>query len=146
MPQYSWKKKFFSSTTNLYLDNDIIGNFAMGIFMKTYIELLGNTYTVKMPSIWANNFGVYKNEEKTPIATLQFNFWGSSTKITYNHMIYEMVYRSIFHNHFNLYHQNKSIYTYDASKLRGYIKTTKQEDPLLIILGLYCHVRRRRNN
>jgi len=56
----------------------------MGIFMKTYIELLGNTYAVKMPSIWSNNFGVYKNEEKTPIVTLQFNFWDSSTKIIYN--------------------------------------------------------------
>jgi hypothetical protein len=146
MNQYSWKKQFFSSETNLYLDDTIIGNLTFGVFTKGYIELLGNTYTVKNNGIWSRVLDVYKNEEKAPIAKLTFSFWNLSTKIEYNNTVYEMVYRaSIFSTHFNIYHQDKNLYTYDASKYRSYIETIEKEDPLLILLGLYCYERRRRS-
>lgn len=147
MPQYSWKTNLFRSETNLYLDDTSIGNITFGVFMKSYIELLGQAYTVKKNSIWGTTYEVYKNEDKTPIARLSFSFFGSSAKIEYNNTVYEMIYRaSLFLMHFNIYHQNKSIYTYDASKHRGYIKITEKEDPFLILLGLSCHARNRRSN
>ncbi len=147
MHQYSWKKKFLSFQTDLYLDDTIIGYFTFGVFMKSYIELLGNSYTVKKNSIWGYTYEVYKNEDKTPIAKLIFPFWSLSAKIEYNNTVYEMIYRtSLLLFHFHLYHKNQSIYDYDASKYRGHIKVIEKEDPLLIILGLYCHASRRRNN
>ncbi len=147
MPQYSWKKEFLSLETDLYVDDKIIGNFYFGAFMKSYIELLENNYTVKKINIWSRVYEVYKNEEQTPIAKLTFSFWGLSAKIEYNNTVYKMTYRtSLFLFHFNVYHQNQSIYSYDASKYRGHIKVTEKEDPFLIILGLYCHARIRRNH
>lgn len=144
MQSYSWKTKFFSSKTTLYQGDTAIGFFTIGVFMKGYMELLGKSYTIKSIGFWGNKYVIY-NEEKVPIAKLTFRNWGVSTKIEYENKVYIMKYNSIFLTHFNIYHQDKSVYTYKASSYKGRLSTDK-EDSLLISLGVYCHIKRIMNN
>lgn len=144
MIQYTWKSNFFSSKITILRNHKNIGYFSINFFEVTRMELLHQNYRFKTTGFVRNTFEVYLPGVSAPIARLVFHSWRRSVTIEYKQTEYQLKYDSLLGSRFKLYHDNKRIYNYHPSFSQGTIQTDT-DDPLLITLGIYAHIKRRRN-
>lgn len=108
------------------------------------MEILDQKYRCIKDGFFRSVYEGYFPNESQPLAKLVFHMWKRSVAITYKQMNYVMKYDSLLGSHFKLYHDGKETYSYYPSFASGTIQTDT-DDPLLITLGIYAHIKRRNN-
>ncbi|MFC4636148.1 hypothetical protein ACFO3O_19735 [Dokdonia ponticola] len=144
MTQYTWKSNIFSSKTAIARDHKNIGYFSINFFGVTRMELLHQEYRCKRTGFLGKTLELYATRASEPMAILIFHTWKRSVSITYKQTAYQMKYDSLLGSRFKMYHDDNIIYTYHPSFASGTMETDT-DDPLLITLGIYAHIRRRNN-
>lgn len=144
MLQYSWKTNIFGSKITITKDHTPIGSFSISFFGVTHLEILNQNYRFKTVGFVRNTVDIYTSGLTLPIATVVFHSWRQAVSIVYKNTTYQMKYNSIFSRSFKVYLQDKSVYTYQASYHRGIVET-ESDDPFLMALGIYAHIKRSQN-
>jgi len=135
---YKWKKGFFSSSYELFINESKTGELKQEMFSETvYGKINESNYKFKKKGIFSSEIEITDLESKTLIGKIKFNSWITKAEIFLNEQKFEWKSDSFWGNKWSIRENDKKLIEYKTSGLSdGNIKSTIEND-LLLISGLF---------
>ncbi|QCX38168.1 hypothetical protein FF125_06890 [Aureibaculum algae] len=135
---YKWKKEFFSSNYELFLNDSKTGELKQKMFSETvYGNMNESNYNFKKKGIFSSEIEITDLKSKNRIGKIKFNSWINKAEIFLNEQKFEWKSDSFWGNKWSIRENEKKLIEYKTSGLSGgNIKSTIEND-LLLISGLF---------
>ncbi len=135
---YKWKKGIFSSTYELFLNENKTGELKQEMFSETvYGKINESNYKFKKKGIFSSEIEITDLKSRNQIGKIKFNSWINKAEIFLKEQKFEWKSDSFWGNKWSIRENDKKMIEYKTSGLSdGNIKSTIEND-LLIISGLF---------
>jgi hypothetical protein len=135
---YKWKKGFFSSTYELFLNESKVGELKQEMFSETvYGKINASNYKFKKKGMFSSEIEITDLNSKTLIGKIKFNSWVNNSELFLDEQKFEWKSDSFWGNKWSIREHDKKLIEYKTSGLSdGNIKSTIIND-LLLISGVF---------
>jgi hypothetical protein len=136
-PMIHWKKKFFSTCTNIYSGERIIGKLSENSWKQTADgECYNKRYRFKTSGIFKQKTTVYELNGNREIGKITYNSMMSKAEIHYPDQIYHWKYDNLWQTRWSLTDDSGNKMEFHGRTHTGFIRL-ENEDALLILTGLF---------
>jgi len=136
MKLYTWRKGFFSSSTQIFVDLKLAG-YINPNSLKDEVEcgLNSTHYVIKSRSLFSNQLDVTPLHSLEQLATIKYNPWRSKATISVGDKVYYWSYTNAWETKWQIVGYNGDFISYKGSIEQGFIEANTS-DEFLVIAGL----------
>jgi len=135
--KFLWKKGIFSSTYNIFFNEQQIGKLKDKLFSQSSVgEINGKEYTFKTKGFFKQHTEIFDIQTNQPIGEISYNNWMNKAIITIQEKTANWKYKNIWNTKWEVTNKEGLKINYTGSSTKGKIESNTEND-LLLLSGLF---------
>ena len=133
----SWKRRTFSTTYQIFSDEQVIGELQNSAFKQTSEGILRQKkYQFKTKGLFKQDTSIIDVNRGMEIGKITYNSWKSKASIQFSDRTIGWKYDNRWHTKWSLYNEQGSIMKFAGGSSKGTIEFDNSDD-LLVLTGLF---------